>query len=131
MVQDWESIVAKKQEQRLKSIPKEWVLSSSILDTIKEDSNISVLDIPSTCGILTSEELEITGKHDAVDLVKKMASKKLSSLDVTTAFCKRAAIAHQVVGIRFPSAFGLPADHIDQLFDRNVLRSRSDTCQRA
>jgi amidase len=33
----------------------------------------------------------------AVDLVSEMAAGKLTSVAVTTAFCKRAALAHQLV----------------------------------
>jgi amidase len=55
------------------------------------------MEIPSTCGILTPTELELTEKYDATDLVQLMTSGKLKSYDVTLAFCKRAAIAQQCV----------------------------------
>ena len=80
-----------------KALPQEWRLPSSILDTISATADISVLDVPAKCGLLTKRELDITENHDAVDLIAKMAAKELSSFEVTQAFCKRAAIAHQVV----------------------------------
>ena len=42
------------------------------------------------------EELQITNSS-AVDLVAKLAKGELKAVAVATAFCKRAAIAHQVV----------------------------------
>ena len=57
----------------------------------------NVLDVPATCGILSSKEIEITGNWDAVVLIEKLAKGELTSLEVTTAFCKRAAIAQQLI----------------------------------
>jgi amidase len=94
---DWKELVARKRAEVAKELPQEWRLSSSILDTISPNSDISVLDVPAKCGLLTDKELDITENHDAVDLIAKMAAKELSSFEVTQAFCKRAAIAHQVV----------------------------------
>lgn len=59
------------------------------------------MGVPKSCGILTSEELAIT-ESSAVDLVSQLAAGKLTSVAVTTAFCKRAAIAHQLVSILIP-----------------------------
>jgi amidase len=56
-----------------------------------------VLDVPRRSGILTKKELDITENHDATDLVSKMAKGELKSVEVVTAFCKRAAIAQQCV----------------------------------
>ena len=97
MVQDWKELVKQKRADVAKQLPQEWRLPSSILDTISATATISVLDVPAKCGILTEKEIDITENHDAVDLVAKMAAKELSSVEVTRAFCKRAAIAHQVV----------------------------------
>jgi len=55
-----------------------------------------VMDFPAKSGIMSPEELAIT-ESSAVDLVKKLAASELSSVAVTTAFCKRAALAHQLV----------------------------------
>ncbi|KIX03954.1 uncharacterized protein Z518_07507 [Rhinocladiella mackenziei CBS 650.93] len=96
MVQDWKDLVAKKRAEQAKGLPEEWRLPSTILDTIGATADISVLDVPAKCGLLTPKELEITEKYDAVDLIAKMAAKELSSYEVTLALCKRAAVAHQV-----------------------------------
>lgn len=97
MVQDWRSLVAQKRAEVAKQLPQEWRLPTEILNTISESANISVLDVPTTCGILNTKEVDITEKHDAVDLIEKMAKKELTASEVTLAFCKRAAIAHQLV----------------------------------
>jgi len=97
MAQDWKELVAKKRAEVAKELPDEWRLPSHILDTISASANISVLDVPAKCGLLIPKEIEITEKYDAVELTAKMAAKELSSSEVTLAFCKRAAVAHQVV----------------------------------
>ena len=127
MVRDWQEVVKGKQAERAKKLPEEWRLPESILSTISEKSNISVLNVPAECGLLTSKELDITSNHDAVDLIKKMANKELSSVEVTTAFCKRAVIAQQVVsGNDLLETTTLT--FTDELLDRNVLRHCSCPC---
>ena len=98
VAQHWQDIVAKKRAECASHLPDEWRLPSSTLEKISPQSPISVLDVPAKCGLLSAKELDITEKYDAVALVDKMVSKELSSSEVTLAFCKRAAIAHQVVG---------------------------------
>jgi amidase len=97
MVRDWQEVVKGKKAEQSKQLPQEWLLPESILSTISDKSDISVLNVPAECGLLTAKELDITSNYDAVDLVEKMANKELSSVEVTTAFCKRAAVAQQVV----------------------------------
>ena len=73
-------------------IPAEYRLSDSLLSNPPRD----VTSIPSTCGILTVEEVRITEEYDAVGLAKAIAAKELTAVAVTTAFCKRSIIAHQL-----------------------------------
>lgn len=102
MVQDWKSLVAKKREEVAKGLPEKWRLSPDVLATVSASADISVMDVPAKCGLLTAKELDITEKYAAVDLIAKMAAKELSSSEVTLAFCKRAAVAHQVVRMESP-----------------------------
>lgn len=90
----WKSIAAKKQQQREARIPKAWRLDAS---TISSNSNL--LSIPSSCGILSKQEIEITETKDATCLLESLLSRKLKSEDVVIAFCKRAAIAQQLVSL--------------------------------
>jgi Asp-tRNA(Asn)/Glu-tRNA(Gln) amidotransferase A subunit family amidase len=82
---------------------------------------LDVRSIPRTCGILNSKELEITEKYDATSLAQAIRSKSLTAEDVTTAFCKRAAIAQQVCNclteILFTDAI-LHAKYLDQEYKR-------------
>ncbi|KAJ4327287.1 hypothetical protein N0V84_002300 [Fusarium piperis] len=55
------------------------------------------LDPVRKSGILNDLEIEITEKYSATRLVGKMARGDFKAVDVVTAFCKRAAIAQQLV----------------------------------
>ena len=92
MPEVWQDIAKRKKEEQNTKIPKEWLLSS------KPSPNLNnVIDVPRRCGLLSEKELYITEKHDATSLVEKLAKRDISSEEVVTAFCKRAAISHQLV----------------------------------
>ncbi|OBT57713.1 hypothetical protein VE04_01946 [Pseudogymnoascus sp. 24MN13] len=91
MPQTWQSIGAKKRAEQDRAIPSEWKLKS-----LPPTSQLDVRSIPSTCGILTADEISITEDHDAYSLLNGLHGQSLTALEVTTAFCKRAAIAHQL-----------------------------------
>ena len=74
-------------------IPKEWLLEESVLSTKPRN----VLPVFKSCGMLSSRELEITDVEDAVALLEKVHAREWSAYEVTVAFCKRAAIAHQLI----------------------------------
>lgn len=88
----WSEIGLIKRQKRDSLIPESWRLDTS---SYAERNN--VLDIPSTCGILTEKEIDITSNYDAVDIVEKIRESTFSAEEVTVAFCKRAAIAQQLV----------------------------------
>lgn len=88
----WQSIASRKQQEQINAIPKHWTLK-----TRPSAARNNVLAIPRECGILSAREIELTEKYDATALVKELAAKRLKSVDVVTAFCKRAAIAQQLV----------------------------------
>ncbi|OAL01996.1 acetamidase [Phaeosphaeriaceae sp. SRC1lsM3a] len=96
-IADWQELAKSKRESVAARIPKDWLLPENLTAQYTETSNISVLDVPRACGILTEQELAITENYDATALVELMTSKKLKSIDVVTAFCKRAAIAQQCI----------------------------------
>ncbi|KFY42611.1 hypothetical protein V495_04429 [Pseudogymnoascus sp. VKM F-4514 (FW-929)] len=111
MAQTWQSIGAKKRAEQDRAILSEWKLKS-----LPPTSQLDVRSIPSTCGILTEDEISITEDHDAYSLLDGLHGQTFTSvedhdayslldglhgqtftaLEVTTAFCKRAAIAHQL-----------------------------------
>lgn len=75
------------------SIPVEWRIAEA---SLPPDSRLDITGFPAESGILSEHELEITESF-AVDIVRRVAAGEWSSQDVTIAFCKRAAIAHQLV----------------------------------
>ncbi|KAG9779651.1 general amidase-like protein, partial [Aureobasidium melanogenum] len=87
----WQSIARRKQQEQLNSIPKDWILK-----TRPAANRNNVLAIPRECGLLSAREIELTERYDATALVQELAAKRLKSVDVVTAFCKRAAIAQQL-----------------------------------
>lgn len=88
----WEEIAQAKRASRDRAIPPEWQLPLCQL----QDAQVDVRAVPFQCGILTTRELEITAT-DAVELVQKLVRREYTSYEVTLAFCKRAAIAQQLV----------------------------------
>lgn len=89
----WEQIGARKRAALQASIPKEWVVP---VDLLPPDSQNDVTTWPESSGWFTTEELAITDLT-ATELVSKLASGTYSSVEVTKAFCKRAAAAHALV----------------------------------
>lgn len=89
----WQDISAKAKQAVLDAIPEQWRLTP---DKLPPDSQLDVTGFPSQCGLLSGLELDITDSF-AVDIVQKIASGEWKAEDVTRAFCKRAAIAHQLV----------------------------------
>ena len=95
MANTWQDIALRKQRERQERIPSAWLLPSSY--TGDSSVRLSVLDVPRQCGLLSQDELRITEQHDATSLVENLAAGKLKSVDVVSAFAKRAAIAQQLV----------------------------------
>lgn len=85
----WEHIAADKRGRIDKCIPPEWKISVSAAEN-------SVIGIPASSGVLSPQELKIT-ESTASELVPRLAKGELKAVDVTLAFCKRAALAHQLV----------------------------------
>lgn len=88
----WKDIAARKQQERDSRIT--WRLQSSQLAST---GRTSVLDAPRASGVLSDAELRITEDYSATGLLEEIRTSRLQSLDVVRAFCKRAAIAQQLV----------------------------------
>lgn len=95
----WHDIASRKRAEVAKQLPSEWKLPSETLASVDPNADTNVMDLPRACGLLTAKELDITENYDATELIAKMASGELSSTAVTLSFCKRAAIAHQLVRV--------------------------------
>lgn len=97
----WKEAVALKQAQCRASIPQEWLIPSSTLASVDlsltSTTDLVQANIVRECGILSERELNITENFNARQLLARMARGEMSSLEVTVAFSKRAAIAQQLV----------------------------------
>ncbi|GKZ33710.1 hypothetical protein AbraIFM66950_003742 [Aspergillus brasiliensis] len=88
----WKSTVYKKRAAQLAAIPPSWRLPESITT----DPPLNALEAIRSCDILTEKELEWTEINDSTVLLSMLANREISSVQLTTAFCKRAAIAQQL-----------------------------------
>lgn len=122
---DWRALVAAKRKQLDSQIPLEWRLSDGFLASVPADGHLIEADLVRQSGILADKELDITENYSAVDLLQRLSGGGFSSVDVTTAFCKRAAIAQQLVSYIF-----IPCLHtmrhqvlitIDLMFNRALV----------
>ncbi|KAJ6437431.1 amidase [Purpureocillium lavendulum] len=97
----WEQIGARKREALAASIPEEWRIPADLLPPASQDD---VTTWPETSGWFTEDELAIT-QQTAADLVAQLVTGKLTAEDVTRAFCKRAAAAHQLTNCLSETCF--------------------------
>jgi len=91
MAGSWETISCTVQKSLFEAIPGKWRLPAPLNPSLTD-----VRSVPRTCGLLTPRQLEIT-EQTASELLPQLREAKLSSAEVTEAFCARAAVAHQCV----------------------------------
>ena len=91
MPEDWKTRAAARKAQQEKEIPDEWRVPAVPL------TKLNVLDVPSACGLLSENEIQITETDDVGLLLRKLAGGELTSVETTLAFYKRAIIAQQLV----------------------------------
>ena len=91
-MKNYKILAAAKKAQQHNKIPHSWRIS---VEKFQDAAN--VMDVPLSCGLLDKTEAKITSDFDATALLEKLKAKVWSVEQVTVAFCKRAAIAHQLV----------------------------------
>ncbi|KAI1095591.1 amidase [Rostrohypoxylon terebratum] len=90
----WKELQGAKYAERDSRIPAEWKLKKE--DFPPEDT-VDLRPFVTSGGILSPAELAITSEeYDATSLAAAIAGGKLTALEVVTAFCKRAAVGHQL-----------------------------------
>lgn len=89
----WEQISAKARQKVLDDIPAEWKIPQ---EKLPGDDIRDVTGAAASSGILSERELAITDSL-ATEIVAKVGTGEWKAEEVTVAFCKRAALAHQVV----------------------------------
>ena len=107
MAQQWKALAAEKTQRFARAIPREWLASS-----ISPPEQVDVTTFPQKCALLSDKELEITEVAHVGFLLKKLATAQWSAVEVTTAFCKSAAVAHQLTNCL-----------TEVLFDRALARA--------
>ncbi|KAI1999000.1 hypothetical protein LOY97_006572, partial [Ophidiomyces ophidiicola] len=90
MTTEWERIAAAKQRKLAAAIPAEWRIPDDLLPT-----GPNVLSFPQQSGWFTAHELAITNAG-AGAILAQTRSGAWTAEEVTRAFCKRAAAAHQL-----------------------------------
>lgn len=114
----WETIAKRKRKAILDGIPKEWrdpLLLEKMQKTGEVNTNL-FLD-----SVVPNNEKAITHLL-LVDLQRKIAKGQLSAMEVTRAYCHRAALAHQIVNCCldiFINEALERADKLDQEYARN------------
>ena len=89
----WEVAAASKKNEIFGKIPKEGVLEESILENARNQRQLTGQFIE---GLLDHGTKWITSLS-SVDLVEKISNRSLTASEVARAFCRRTAIAHQIV----------------------------------
>jgi amidase len=87
----WQELAKAKRESILAAIPEKWRISS--IPSAQEQRNVTGKYIQQ---FLTEKEIEIT-ETDAVGILAKTTTGAWKAVEVTEAFCHRAALAHQLV----------------------------------
>lgn len=115
-VESYMIIAARAQQGVLDSIPKQWRLSIEAKARAQTNPKRGIVE----CGILSRRQIRIT-ELSASELLQRIYDGRLSSYDVTEAFCARAAIAHQLVNCLvdfFPEEALAQAKALDDEFAR-------------
>ncbi|KAG6016741.1 hypothetical protein E4U54_000501 [Claviceps lovelessii] len=111
--EDWRILVDRKRKQVDSQIPTAWRLDSVLLASTLDNGKLLEANIPRRSGILSQQEIDITEHYSAEQLLRRLARGEMTSLVVTTAFCKRAAIAQQLTSCL-----------TEHFFDRALSRAR-------
>ncbi|KAK2863653.1 hypothetical protein FQN49_004119, partial [Arthroderma sp. PD_2] len=133
----YKEIARRKQAQLESKIPQQWRLPAhwipagtlsveeSITNTRGYDQS-DITDIPRRCGLLTARDLQITETWDVKGMLAEIASGRLSSKDACRAFCKRAAIVHQLTRCLAEPLFDDAMERAEKLDEH--LRRTGTTC---
>ncbi|RDW58417.1 amidase-5 [Coleophoma crateriformis] len=111
---DFAPAIQKKNAEQLELIPLEWRIPA---EQLPSDDQLRVVDVTSTCGVLSADELEIIFK-DSSELSELLSTGKISCVVVTTAFCKAAAVAHQVTNCLTEIFFAQALQRAKELDDK-------------
>lgn len=89
----WEWVADKKRKATLAKIPVEWILPEHVIKDAASRRKITGSFIEA---LLSDRECAITNITSPV-LIERICERQYTSTEVTLAYCKRAAFAHQLV----------------------------------
>lgn len=89
----WTDISISKKKEVNAGIPSEWLIPKKLLPP---PSKTKVDDFVAASGFFTVKEIEITASS-ATDITAKIVGGSWTAEEVTKAFCKSAAVSHQLV----------------------------------
>lgn len=89
----WEAKAAAKRESTLARIPAEWRLAPEVVERASRQRDLTG---PFIQGLLKPDDVEIV-RMDSLPIVDAIMEGRLTAVRVATAFCKAAAVAHQIV----------------------------------
>lgn len=89
----WQARAAAKRQAVLDLIPEKWRIPELPAPEIQKDVTGSYVE-----NFLDARQIEITNA-DAVAIAEQIRARVWSAVEVTTAFCHRAALAHQMVSL--------------------------------
>lgn len=99
----WETVAKAKKASLLNLIPKQWQLNRKEIP-----STANLRDVTEyICKFLHPRDLEITNSSVG-KILENIRTSEWSSLDVTRAFCHRAALAHQLVSFKLCCTISFP-----------------------
>ncbi|KAJ5604252.1 Amidase [Penicillium hordei] len=119
----WQEKAAKKRQECASKLPQGWKFSEQFMAGFQAPISKHKNDFIRTeairkSGILTDRELKITENYTVTSLITALADGTLTSAEVTLAYCKRAALAQQLVSCltetMFPEAQER-AEYLDKL----------------
>lgn len=114
MTDSWLITVSKKRKQVLNNIPTEWILDSKTIARLKSDKTGLSHNIDQLCSL---KENAIT-HSTLLELQEGIRNNSLSCFEVTSAFCHRAALIHQVVNCLSEIMFTEALEH-SKILDQN------------
>ncbi|KAI5479485.1 hypothetical protein MNV49_003427 [Pseudohyphozyma bogoriensis] len=109
--QPWQARAAAKRQAQYDLIPPEWRLSEDAIPPLGAD----VRAIATSCGILSDTEIAITEEDDVAVLLRDMAERKRSAVEVAVAYSKRAAVAQQLTNCLTEVLFTRAIDRAKEL----------------
>ncbi|KAI9367607.1 amidase signature domain-containing protein [Aspergillus egyptiacus] len=109
----WQLIASEKREANLAKIPTEWILEPQVLEDGRSRRSI----VGDYIGDLLDVKSQNITDMDVPELVARMRDGTFTAVEVVTAFCKRAAYAHQLSNLLLEVRFNEAIERAHELDD--------------